>query len=434
MSLSARLATWVAPPDMDPRRPFSRWRAWIVMFLRAPTYEGARLTLRRRLNVYLMRLEIGLLRTKLWSRPVKLIVEPTNVCNLSCPACFTGDGQVGRARRPMPLALYHKLLDELGDYLLQIDFANWGEPLLAKHLPEMIEAASRRGISTVISTNFSIPFDATKAERLVASGLAILGVSLDGVEQETYAQYRVGGNLERVLHNCRLVMEAKQRLGSATPKMVWGFHVFSHNVQDVERAKDMARALGMEIAIEKGWVVGEEWDREGTWHYAMGEVQPFPCLFLWHTAVVNNDGGVAPCCGTFYREDDMGQLSLGDGDGGAATFAEVWNGPRFQQARRLFRARSGSAETRKTICYECPTTIVWERWREHRAARRDPRSFTPGYTANDNFNYFWNRRPPGAGPGRPAARAQPRAAEPGAVTSPGGQIARPPSTTGRVPR
>jgi organic radical activating enzyme len=390
------------------------------MFLRPPDFEGARLTLRRRLNVYLMRIEIGLLRTKVWSRPVKLIVEPTNVCNLSCPACFTGDGQVGRARRPMPLEFFNKLLDEIGDYLLQIDFANWGEPLLAKQLPEMIGAASRRGISTVISTNFSIPFDATKAERLVASGLNILGVSLDGVEQGTYAQYRVGGKLDLVLRNCRLVAEAKQRLGSTTPTMVWGFHVFPHNVQDVERAKEMARELGMEIAIEKGWVVGDEWDRQGKWRFAMGEVQPFPCLFLWHTAVVNNDGGVSPCCGTFYREDDMGELSLGDGAAGAATFAEVWNGPKFREARRLFRSRSGSTETRKSICFECPTTIVWERWQEHRAAGKDPQSFASGYTANDNFNYFWNRRPPGAGPGRLAARAQPRADESRAAASPGG--------------
>src|SRR5262245_20753679 len=140
------------------------------MFLRPPTCEGARLTLRRRLDVYLVRLETGLLRTRVRSRPVKLVVEPTNTCNLSCPVCFTGDGQVSRPRRARPLELYHRLLDEIGDSLMQIDLGNWGEPLLAKHLPEMIEAASRRGISTVMSTNFSIPFDAARraARRLAA--------------------------------------------------------------------------------------------------------------------------------------------------------------------------------------------------------------------------------------------------------------------------
>jgi MoaA/NifB/PqqE/SkfB family radical SAM enzyme len=355
--------------------------------------------------VYLVRLEMGLLRTRVRSRPVKLVVEPTNACNLACPACFTGDGQVSRPRRPMPLELYHRLLDEIGDSLLQIDFGNWGEPLLANHLPEMIEAASRRGISTVMSTNFSIPFNAAKAERLVASGLTVLGMAIDGVEQGRYEQYRIGGDLELVMKNCRLVLDAKRRLGSTTPRMVWSFHVFPHNVEDVEQAKEMARDLGIDIAVEKGWVVGEEWDRGGNWRFTMGDVQPFPCLFLWHTAVVNNDGGVSPCCGTFYREDDMGRLSPAAGEPGAATFAEVWNGPRFREARRLFRSRTGSAETQETICYQCPVTIIWERWKAHRAAGEDPRRFDPGCTPNDNFNYFWNRRPPGAKSGRSSARA-----------------------------
>jgi hypothetical protein len=41
-------------------------------------------------------------------------------------------------------------------------------------------------------------------------------------------------------------------------------------------------------------------------------------------------------------------------------------------------------------------TIGWDRWRTHRAAGRDERTFTVGYTTNDVWNYFWNRRPPGA--------------------------------------
>ena len=44
----------------------------------------------------------------------------------------------------------------------------------------MVREASARGISTTTSTNFSIPFDAARAEAVVASGLDVLGVSLDG--------------------------------------------------------------------------------------------------------------------------------------------------------------------------------------------------------------------------------------------------------------
>ncbi|TFH26114.1 MAG: radical SAM protein, partial [Myxococcales bacterium] len=160
----------------------------------------------------------------------------------------------------MSLELYRKLLAELGDYLCELEFYNWGEPLLCKSINTMVQEASRRGISTTISTNFSIPFDEQKAERLVASGLTVLGVSIDGARQESYEQYRVRGDLETVLHNCRLVREAKRRLGSETPRMIWEFHIFPHNVDDIEAVRSMSRELGMEAAIGKGWVIGADWD------------------------------------------------------------------------------------------------------------------------------------------------------------------------------
>jgi pyruvate-formate lyase-activating enzyme len=344
--------------------------------LQHPGFEGTRVTPRRLMNLWLARWEHRGLRTELRSLPIKLILEATNICNLSCPACFTGDGQVGRARSHMSLELYHKLLEELGPTLWRIELCNWGEPLLGRHVVPMIEAASERGISTLISTNFSVPFDAARAERLVRSGLTVLGVSIDGARQESYEQYRVGGDLETVLRNCRLMLEAKRKLGSKTPALNWSFPVFPHNVEDVDLARSMARDLEMTFVVEKGWVIGDEWDPDGRYCY-YSDPRPFPCVYLWSYAVVNNDGGIAPCCGSFYREDDMGHLAV-----------------------------------TRSICFDCPQTVIWERWQQHLGAGGTPETFRPGYGVNDIFNYFWNRRPkrvdrtpPGGGPPGDRSRA-----------------------------
>ena len=64
-----------------------------------PPCVGYRPTPRRLANLYLNRLEHRWLRTRLRSRPYKLIVEPINACNLRCPCCFTGAG----GQRPRPL-------------------------------------------------------------------------------------------------------------------------------------------------------------------------------------------------------------------------------------------------------------------------------------------------------------------------------------------
>jgi MoaA/NifB/PqqE/SkfB family radical SAM enzyme len=315
----------------------------------------------------------------------------TNVCNLKCPACFTGDNQQGRVRGHLAPERYARLLEELGPYLWRVEFCNWGEPLLGKHIYPMIAATTARGVSSLISTNFSVPFDAERAERLVASGLTVMGVSLDGARQETYEKYRVRGDLDTVLRNVRLVIDAKRKLGSRTPKLLWSFHVFPHNTGDIELARSMATELGMEFAVEKGWVVGDEWDPDGRYTY-FSEPRPFPCIALWNYAVVNNDGGVAPCCGSFYREDDVGQLADAAGDGGSPTFREIWNGPALRRARELYTKREGDEATRRSICFDCPQTVIWDRWHHHWVGGGTAETFKPGYGVNDIFMHFWNRR------------------------------------------
>ena len=94
----------------------------VRMTLSDPPWEGAKLTWRRRLNLYVQRIEHRMGRTKLWSKPCKLTVEATNICNLRCPGCFTGTNQDGRARSHMSLELFNQLMDELGPYLLEVEF------------------------------------------------------------------------------------------------------------------------------------------------------------------------------------------------------------------------------------------------------------------------------------------------------------------------
>jgi uncharacterized radical SAM superfamily Fe-S cluster-containing enzyme len=130
--------------------------------LQHPGYEGTRVTPRRMANLILNRWEHRNVRSTLRSYPVKLIVEVTNVCNLKCPACFTGDDQQGRVRGHLAPERYARLLEELGPYLWRVEFCNWGEPLLGKHIYPMIEATTARGVSSLISTNFSVPFDAER--------------------------------------------------------------------------------------------------------------------------------------------------------------------------------------------------------------------------------------------------------------------------------
>ncbi len=290
-------------------------------------------------------------------------------------------------------AFFTQLLDEMGAYLWQVEFHNWGEPLLNKQLFEMVAAANARGISTTFNTSFSLPFDAARAEALVRSGLCGLGVSIDGARQETYEQYRVKGRLDLVLNNCRLVADAKRRLGSLTPRMVWSFHMFPFNVQDVPAAAAQAAALGMDFHVSRGRVVGADWDPDE--HAIPHEhVEPMPCYTLYDTGVVYANGSVAPCRGSFYAHDDMGRVAA-DGRPGAASFRAVWNGEGFRIARRLFGPDASSelesADQRRHICARCPQRVDWHDYNGWRILGGTPEGWKPPHDSNVRYNYFWGR-------------------------------------------
>ncbi len=88
-----------------------------------------------------------------------------------------------------------------------------------------------------------------KQEALVRSDVDEVLFSVDGADQETYARYRRGGNLARVLANMRGLLEARERLGAHRPYVVWRYILFRWNDSDEQLAR--ARALAAEIGVDR---------------------------------------------------------------------------------------------------------------------------------------------------------------------------------------
>lgn len=379
---------------MDALLPLRRIRAQTLRKLGVDGFPGARATPRRLLNAFTLALDHRQGRTVLRAKPVHLAIELTNVCNLRCPGCFTGVGETGRVRSMMPLAEYRRILDELGPYLFGIEFHNWGESLLHPQIWDAVAIARRHGISTQVSTHFSLNFTPADARALVASGLHILGVSLDGASQQHYETYRVRGRFDRVIENVKLVNEAKQAAGAKYPVVYWSFHAFQENQHEVEQARVLARELNMEFAVSKGWVAGPDWDPDLRFEPIL-PVVPSRCEFLWKRATINNDGGVAPCHGTFFADDDYAVLGASSqGRPGASSFTEAWNNEAFVRAREYFDgppAREGESEL---VCAKCPVTKRWHAYKQHLGEGRPAQTFERQFTLNDGFNYFFDRRDP----------------------------------------
>ncbi len=110
-------------------------------------------------------------RQIVWGYPLFLMVEPTNICNLKCPMCPSGNGEMSRALGKLNFENYKRLLDDVGDRVLQVQLWNQGEPLINKSLLDFVRYAKGKGIVTQTSTNGHYIRTEEAAEEIVLSGL-----------------------------------------------------------------------------------------------------------------------------------------------------------------------------------------------------------------------------------------------------------------------
>ena len=294
--------------------------------------------------------------------PISLSIEPTTSCNLRCPQCPSGLRAFTRPTGMLQGDLYKRLIDEQSKTLTYLNLYFQGEPYLNKEFLDMVRYASDRKIYTATSTNAHY-LDEENSRRTVLSGLDRIIVSIDGIDQESYSKYRVGGNLEKVLTGTRNLVSAKRSLKSSTPHIIWQFIVFRHNENQLEEIKRLAHEYGVdELGIKTAQVYdyenghdlipeSEEYRRytaEGD-SFAIKNSLLSNCWRMWNSCVITWDGKIVPCC---FDKDATHQL----GDLKTNTFAEIWHGAQY----RNFRATLLKGRDQIEICRNCSEgTKIW---------------------------------------------------------------------------
>ncbi|RAU21821.1 hypothetical protein CU669_10975 [Paramagnetospirillum kuznetsovii] len=288
------------------------------------------------------------------SMPMVAKLETANLCNLRCPYCLHGEdprGEAFRNKRYMTLETFQTVIDQMGRHLLALILYHKGEPFLNKELLDMCALAREQRIATIVSSNFSLKFTDAEIEDIVQRGPTYLTISLDGITQEIYETYRVGGKIDLVLDNLRRLVAAKRQREAASPIIAWQFIDFDHNRHQLVEAERLAREIGVD-----NFVVTR--NREGLTHdgHKLGALNrapartgrfPFKCKWLWTLPVILYDGESVPCCDYDWRRDKhMGNISGG--------FASIWHGADYALNRRIVTNQSSCIDHPNAHCAACP--------------------------------------------------------------------------------
>ena len=286
-------------------------------------------------------------------QPFGISLEPVSWCNLSCTQCPVGLNNVRRGKKSIDPVSYRRIIDDVYRKTWYLMLYFQGEPLLHKDFISLVNYAASRKMYTVTSTNAQL-ISREMAVQLVESGLNRIIVSVEGTDQQTYAKYRRGGELEKVLSGIRYLVDSKRQLKKNHPYIVLQFLVFRFNQHQIDEVKDLGRNLGVDrIECKSAQLYPEEGsvdllpdlmkyrryniNRNGELEIRRRMLNR--CRRLWETLVVTSDERVVPCC--FDKEGEYAMEGKNR--------KEIWKSREFTKFRAMILHNRRSVD----ICTNC---------------------------------------------------------------------------------
>ena len=276
--------------------------------------------------------------------PSSAMVEPIARCNLKCPECPVGRGELGRTGE-MSLDAFAELWKMWRGKIAHVLLFNQGEPLMVRHFDQIAQICASTKTYSLTSTNATLLAKNDWPERLVHSGLTELILSIDGTTQDTFELYRVGGRLEKVIEGVQALRKARDANGGRGPILTMQMLLAKTNERQWQDAPEFAKKIGCDGMVFKTMQIERLNDpvakhflptKKEFWRYSEDEAGQLQlrrkwigCGRLWWHPVVHADGELVPCCFDKTSEHSYGNV-FKDG------FAAVWNGEKARKFRRQF--------------------------------------------------------------------------------------------------
>ena len=287
--------------------------------------------------------------------PISYSVEPTNHCNLKCPECPSGLGTFTRPLGLLKTEDFKKLIDEISDTGFYIQLFFQGEPYINKNLPEMIRYAQLKKIYVSISTNGHF-VNEQNVDLVLDNAPDKIIFSVDGLDEESYQKYRVGGTFEQADNGLKLLIKRKKERRLKKPFIEFQFIVMKQNEHQINEVKKYCKDVGVDKLVFKTMQISslenalkylptnQKYRRyilKNNTFKIKNKIKNY-CFALWRTSVITWDGRVVPCC---FDKDAQHQIGVTNG----RAFGDVWKSASYFD----FRNKILSGRKSVPMCTNC---------------------------------------------------------------------------------
>lgn len=312
--------------------------------------------------------------------PKRVVVEPTNGCNLKCTYC--GNPNMARPVTYMPLPLYTRLLDEMVELgIPRLTLHTIGEPTLHPQIARMVELATERRRVVTLSTN-GTTMRPELARALVAAAPEIVNFSADAGDQATLEKTRIGLELDVLLEGMRTLKRERDANGPLR-ESPWGVVRLPTITLTTVRTKEFTREVErryFEVFTplvddflfhtpnsHGDYVPDDSYVHEGPFgllprrirHWLYKKIR-MACHYPWDSLYLLSDGTMSVCRWDFDARVDVGRF-------GEHSIQALWTSERMMKLRRAhmtFDFRDWST------CEDCTGTFYENRAVHHAVTRK----------------------------------------------------------------
>lgn len=272
--------------------------------------------------------------------PHRLFLEVTNSCNLNCALCPTGKGLLRRKKTQMRFADFKKIIDQMKNYLIEIEIGGFGEPFLNEDIYRMLGYIKNKGIFVEIYTNF-LTLDKEGIERLVDFRVDKLVISLDAWDADSYLRYKGIDGFSKVVANLKYLVDIRKEKQHKKPLVNLQFIMIKDNLSQIDEIRKLAEEIGVDILVLKtpNLYLGNsnncpnlELEKRflspdfNRYRFING-LKILSCPWVWDSLIIYVNGDVGPCC-----YDAQGDYILGNVF--SENIGDIWNNKRYKGFRK----------------------------------------------------------------------------------------------------
>jgi len=295
--------------------------------------------------------------------PSCVSIEASTLCQLNCKTCYmrkSNSGTVGKGYLKLndfkKFVLTHK-------FITKIELSNSGEIFLNPDLIDILKCAFENKVE--LTANGGVNFNTVSnevIEALVVYNFRSMKIAIDGASQKVYSEYRRNGNFDTVISNIKKLNYFKNKYNSEYPKLVWQYIIMEHNENEVSKAKEMAKELGIELIFKLTWDWGyipknvDMLKKETGLQYlarkeillATGKIPYHLCHQLWESPQINYDGRLLGCCAVYLDDFGVNVFEVG--------LERAINSANYITAKKMLKGEIDTPKDVRNIpCVNCGT-------------------------------------------------------------------------------